>query len=38
MDFAVGYRHVSEGEPFSASVLDVPEVREVYFPWVDDDG
>ena len=36
MDFAVGYKHVSEGEPFSASVLDVPEVREVYFPWVDE--
>ena len=36
MEFAVGYRHVSEGEPFSAFVLDVPAVREVYFPWVDE--
>ena len=36
MNFAVGYKHISEGEPFSASVLDVPEVREVYFPWVEE--
>ena len=36
MEFAVGYRHVSEGEPFSACVLSQPEVREVYFPWVDE--
>ena len=36
MDFAVGYKHVSGGEPFSASVLGVPEIREVYFPWVDE--
>jgi len=33
MEFAVGYRHVSEGEPFSSLVLDYPQVREVYFPW-----
>ena len=36
MEFAVGYRHVAEGEPFSAAVLDEPSVREVYFPWVDE--
>ena len=34
MDFAVGYRHVSEGERFSSAVLDQPAVKEVYFPWV----
>lgn len=32
----VGYRHVSEGEPFSALALEQPAVREVYFPWVDE--
>jgi len=36
MIFAVGYRHVSEGEPFSSSVLAMPSVREVYFPWVEE--
>ena len=36
MDFAVGYRHVSEGEPFSSCVLSHPTVKEVYFPWVDE--
>lgn len=33
MDFAVGYRHVAEGERFSSVVCDYPGVREVYFPW-----
>lgn len=36
MDFAVGYRHVSEGERFSSAVLDQPAVKEVYFPWVEE--
>ena len=36
MNFAVGYQHVSGGEPFSAGVLAHPSVREVYFPWVDE--
>ena len=36
MDFAVGYRHVSEGECFSSAVLDQPAVKEVYFPWVEE--
>jgi len=33
MDFAIGYRHVAEGERFSSVALDYPEVREVFFPW-----
>lgn len=33
MEFAIGYRHVSEGERFSSVALAYPEVREVYFPW-----
>lgn len=33
MDFAIGYRHVAEGERFSSVACDYPEVREVYFPW-----
>jgi len=36
MNLAVGYRHVAEGERFSASVLSCPAVNEVYFPWVDE--
>ena len=36
MNFAVGYRHVSEGEPFSSAVLEQPDVTEVYFPWVEE--
>ena len=36
MNFAVGYKHVAEGEPFSAAVLAQPAVREVYFPWVEE--
>lgn len=36
MHFAIGYRHTSEGEPFSSLVRSYPEVREVYFPWVDE--
>ena len=36
MNFAVGYRHQSEGEPFSSAVLSYHEVSEVYFPWVDE--
>ena len=36
MDFAAGYRHVSEGERFSAAVLSQPSVKEVYFPWVEE--
>ena len=36
MDFAVGYRHVSEGDRFSALALGCPSVREVYFPWVEE--
>lgn len=33
MDLAVGYRHVSEGEPFSVLACAYPQVTEVYFPW-----
>lgn len=36
MNFAIGYQHVSEGEPFSAAALACPAVKEVYFPWVDE--
>ena len=36
MGFAVGYRHQSEGEPFSSVLLSYPEVDEVYFPWVEE--
>ena len=36
MEFAAGYQHHSEGESFSSMVLAYPEVREVYFPWVDE--
>lgn len=36
LPLAVGYQHVSEGEPFSSLVLRCPSVREVYFPWVDE--
>ena len=36
MQFAVGYKHQSEGDRFSSLVLAYPEVGEVYFPWVDE--
>ena len=36
MEFAIGYRHVSEGERFSSCVLAQPAAKEVYFPWVDE--
>lgn len=36
MHLAIGYKHISEGEPFSSLVASYPEVREVYFPWVDE--
>ncbi len=36
MNFAVGYRHQSEGEQFSSAVLSYQDVSEVYFPWVDE--
>ena len=36
MNFAVGYRHQSEGEPFSSAVLSYHDISEVYFPWVDE--
>lgn len=36
MGFAIGYRHISEGERFSSVVLSYPEVEEVYFPWVEE--
>lgn len=36
MNFAVGYRHRSEGEPFSSAVFSYPDIKEVYFPWVDE--
>lgn len=36
MNFAVGYKHRSEGEPFSSAVLSYPDITEVYFPWVDE--
>lgn len=36
MHLAIGYKHISEGEPFSSLVGSYPDVREVYFPWVDE--
>ncbi len=36
MNFAIGYRHQSEGEQFSSAVLSYDDVSEVYFPWVDE--
>ena len=36
MKFAIGYKHQSEGESFSALAFAYDEVREVYFPWVDE--
>ena len=36
MNFAVGYKHRSEGELFSSEVLSYPDITEVYFPWVDE--
>lgn len=36
MHLAVGYKHTGEGEPFSSLVVSYSDVREVYFPWVDE--
>lgn len=36
MNFAIGYKHACEGERFSSLACSYPEVKEVYFPWVDE--
>ena len=33
---AAGYQHFADGAPFAEIVLRHPNVREVYFPWVDE--
>lgn len=33
---AAGYQHFADGAPFAEIVLRHPDVKEVYFPWIDE--